>query len=104
MSLPIVSNPDREQFEAWFLSAFPRPRSKAQHSQWKHRQNMAWRGWMAARRIPESPKPQPSLTRAFFQEITPEMIRDMSEPRAGGLSSRQWREAYQRAGLHPCDR
>lgn len=64
-------NLDQEAFDAWFDRAFPKPRSRAQRSNWEYKRRCAYLGWRAARLIPEPELPKNSLTSAVITPLTP---------------------------------
>lgn len=78
-SLRIIPHPDRTAFLAWFLRAYPQPRSKAQRSYWKARQTVAWRAWQGARATPYVEMPPCSLTETHIEPLSPMALIEMAE-------------------------
>jgi hypothetical protein len=80
MSLPEPTDAIRpheyDKFHVLFERAYPRPKSRAQVSNWKFKREMAWRGWLWARQTPYV-APKNTLTTAFFTPLTPDMIAGM---------------------------
>lgn len=73
----IARFPDYEKFEVAFQRAYPRPRSRAQVSNWTFKKKMAWGGWQMARSIPYV-EPKSSPTGMVFKAITPEALTAMA--------------------------
>lgn len=40
-----------KQFRGWFDRCWPKPKSRQQIANWKHKENMAWAGWVKAEEL-----------------------------------------------------
>lgn len=67
----LVKPHEYDKFHTRFERDFPRPKRKAQVSQWKFKREMAWRGWMFARATPYE-APRNTLTSCHVVGLTPE--------------------------------